>query len=324
MTQTTTTITVDFLPTANSIDPVQDILPIYKASATDLEGISRNVYLGLSSQPVGISDSQTLSTKVLDNTNTITVKDANLVIQDDADVTKQAKFQLSGLSTGTTRTYTLPDVTDTLLTLTATQTITNKTFTSPTINSPTITNATLSSDSITGYSNATSGTIYGISVSSGIITTAGSVGSGANATNGVQAAALATNAIKLGKGTITSNITTSSTSNVQATGLTASVTIPAGGRSVKITAMLPSISNTTSGQAIAVNLWSGTVGSGTQLQEVVWFSTGNNVAIPVTLIAEHTPSSGAVTYNVGYRASANTATIAASSTAPAFILVEAI
>lgn len=76
----------------------------------------------------------TLSGKTIDNTNTITVKDANLTLQDDADATKQAKFQLSGITTGQTRTLTLPDSDLTLVGLNSTQTLTNKTLTSPYIN----------------------------------------------------------------------------------------------------------------------------------------------------------------------------------------------
>jgi len=48
------------------------------------------------------SSTTTVSNKTLDNTNTITVKDVNFTVQDDGDVTKQAKFQLSGLGTGVT------------------------------------------------------------------------------------------------------------------------------------------------------------------------------------------------------------------------------
>jgi len=47
--------------------------------------------------------------------------------------TKVARFDLSGISASTTRVYTLPNVSDTLVSLTASQTLTNKTLTSPSL-----------------------------------------------------------------------------------------------------------------------------------------------------------------------------------------------
>jgi hypothetical protein len=75
---------------------------------------------------VGTSDTQTLQNKTLDNTNAITIKDANLIIQNSSDTTKQAKFDASGISASTTRTYTLPDANTTLVGTDVAQTLTNK------------------------------------------------------------------------------------------------------------------------------------------------------------------------------------------------------
>lgn len=63
---------------------------------------------------VGTTDSQSLTNKTLDSSNTATLRDDRLTLQDNLDTTKQAVLQLSGLTTGTTRTYTLPDATGTI------------------------------------------------------------------------------------------------------------------------------------------------------------------------------------------------------------------
>lgn len=170
MPATSTTITVDSLPVANSVDRTQDRLLIYTASATDIQGIAPNTMLGISGVPVGTTDSQTLSTKVLDNTNSLTIKDTNLVLQDDGDTTKQVKFQLSGLTTSTTRTLTIPDVSDTLVGLTATQTLTNKTLTAPVISGGSADNIALTVDTISGHTTSNTGTIYGVGITLGIFT----------------------------------------------------------------------------------------------------------------------------------------------------------
>lgn len=63
---------------------------------------------------------QTLKNKIFE--------DASTSFMDDVDNTKLMKFQISQLTTGTTRTLTIPDANDTLGLLAATQTFTNKTI----------------------------------------------------------------------------------------------------------------------------------------------------------------------------------------------------
>jgi hypothetical protein len=142
--------------------------------------------------------------------------------------------------------------------------------------------------------------------------------------NGIGATHLSTSAITLGYAQITANISTNSTPVVQATGLTSTVTIPAGGRKVKVTAYIPYVQLTAGGYAF-ITLWDGVVGSGTQLQQ--WQAKLGDLSVTqgVQLTFVHTPSAGSKTYNIGYTTgSGTTVTINAGSTNPAFILVEAI
>jgi hypothetical protein len=70
----------------------------------------------------------TLANKTLNNTNTVTVKDTLLTIQDDGDATKQAQFQASGITAGQTRVLTIPDASTTLVGNDTAQALTSKTF----------------------------------------------------------------------------------------------------------------------------------------------------------------------------------------------------
>lgn len=76
---------------------------------------------------VSRTSTDTLTNKTLDNTNTVTLKDTLFTIQDDGDTTKQARFQASGITTGTTRTFTFPDADTTITGTDTTQTLSNKT-----------------------------------------------------------------------------------------------------------------------------------------------------------------------------------------------------
>lgn len=182
--------TISSLPTAGGIDGAADFLPIDTASPNATNKISRNILLGVTGQPADISSVQTLTNKVIGNTNTITLKDTLFTLQDDGDTTKQAKFQLSGITTATTRTYTLPNVTDTLVSLTASQTLTNKTLTTPAITGGTIDNSTITVDSIAGHTSSTIVTIANLQISNGVLNTANSVTATSIAAGAVQPQAL--------------------------------------------------------------------------------------------------------------------------------------
>ena len=157
---------------AGSIDASTDQFLMWQNSTNTYKKINRNTILGTSGTPVDTTSVQTLQNKVLDNTNTITLKDTLFTLQDDGDTTKQAKFQLSGITTGTTRTYTLPNASSTLADIATAQTLTNKTLTAPVINNGSITGTTITTDAIVGQSAATTGTIYGASIVSGVIASA--------------------------------------------------------------------------------------------------------------------------------------------------------
>lgn len=150
-----------------------------------------------------------------------------------------------------------------------------------------------------------------------------SVPYGVNSTNAIQAFELSTSAITLGYSSITSNFTTSSTTAVQVTGLSVTVTIPSGGRKIKITSWAGFLDSASTSFVVS-SIWDGTVGSGTQISENAPLFP-NARQIPMMMMAVLTPSAGSKTYNVGLSSTGGTsATLAASSTRPAFILVEAI
>jgi len=141
------------------------------------------------------------------------------------------------------------------------------------------------------------------------------------AQNAVQADDLATNALSLGSASITSNFTLSAsqTTPTQVTGLTATVTIPAGGRSIKITAFAASVSQT--GGIGVLTIWDGVVNSGTQLAQGNVPTSGGFGMVQAIV----TPAAGSKTYNVGvHNTGTNNTTVGATSTQPAFIFVEAI
>ena len=141
---------LNLYPNASTIDAVNDELVIWTNSLSAVQNINRNTFLNLASQPVGLTDSQTLTNKTLTSP---TINGATL----------------SGTLSGTYTIGGTPTFPSSVTQNTVVQTLTNKTLTSPTINSPTITNATISADTLTGYTTSNSGTIYGVGVTTGQI-----------------------------------------------------------------------------------------------------------------------------------------------------------
>lgn len=311
---------------ANSIDAVNDLLLIYNKASGTLETINRNTFESLASQPLGLTDTQSPTNKTLGITNTIIVLDTLFTIQDNGDNTKQVQFQASGLTTGTTRTLTVPNISSTIATIGGSQTFTGvNSFTGSSWTGGAISNTAIATDTITGFTTSNSGTIYGVGIVSGVITGASTVGPAALATNAVQANQLATTAISLGYAQIITTFNTASTSATQVTGLTSTVTIPAGGRKVKITVFCPVVTVTASPKQSVISIWDGTVGSGTQLNASTLITSTTSVGSFMICIAVVTPAAGSKTYNVGLTAdTSTTSNIVATAIAPAFILVETI
>ena len=130
-------------------------------------------------------------------------------------------------------------------------------------------------------------------------------------------------ATTLGYAQVTTGQNTTSTSYVQATGLTSTVTIPSGGRNVKITYFSRNLYNG-GGNSVYISIWDGTVGSGTQLAETSQ-ATASGTTSSGVCIAVVTPSAGSKTYNIGLKSgSSTTAGFDAAATYPAFMLVELI
>jgi len=112
----------------------------------------RNIYID------GTANIDTLDVTVAVNFNssTVNLQDTSFTISDGVDTTKKIAFQASGISTSTTRTYTMPDANGTVVLQDTTDTLSNKTLTSPTIDLSTVTSSgdLAISDGGTGASSA--------------------------------------------------------------------------------------------------------------------------------------------------------------------------
>ena len=113
----------DFIETPGSVTAAD--VPVAELSRVFPRQISTGTQRGV--QRVGYAGDR------LDAPNNRFVLSSNSRIIDVTDHTKELALDISGFTTGTTNTIAVPDISDTLVTLTAIQTLTNKTLTSPTI-----------------------------------------------------------------------------------------------------------------------------------------------------------------------------------------------
>lgn len=126
----------------------------------------------------------------------------------------------------------------------------------------------------------------------------------------------------LGYRQILANVSTPSTTAVQATGLSCPVIVPTG-RKVKISCYCYDLSTTGAAPgATRMSIWDGVVAAGTQLLQ--WDgATPSGAGYGSYLDVTVTPASASKTYNVGYfTVAAGTITLSCASTTPAYIKVE--
>lgn len=82
----------------------------------------------LSADVLPIVDTANTTTKKVTMANLFNILSSLFTIKDSSDTTKKVAFSVSGITTGTTRTLTVPDASTTIVGTDATQTLTNKTI----------------------------------------------------------------------------------------------------------------------------------------------------------------------------------------------------
>ena len=192
--------------------------------------------IAIDSTVATLTGTQSLQNKTLDNTNTVTLKDTLFTLQDDADTTKQANFDLSGITTATTRTYTLPNANATLAsTSNFAQTFAgNTTFSNATLSLGTSTAAgtyTLGNGAtISGATRTINIGTAGVAGSTTAVNIGGTANTSTTTVNGVFITPVpqASNGIIVNSKTISASYTIAATDNAMSSGpvtLSAGVTV---------------------------------------------------------------------------------------------------
>lgn len=119
-------------PTNKTFDSTSTMTGVRMASFTP-DGSHTLTAPGVTDTLVALAAAQSPTNKTFDNTNILTIKVLNFTLQDGSDTTKQARFIASGISTGTIRSFTFPDASDTLAVIATQQTFTNKVLSDSTV-----------------------------------------------------------------------------------------------------------------------------------------------------------------------------------------------
>lgn len=136
-TLTNKTLTLPVITVSDASFTMQDNSDSTKKAAFQLSSISTSTIRtftlpNTNTTLVGTGASQTITNKTI-TSSSMTVSDASFTLQDNADATKEAVFQLSGITTGNSRVISIPDGDTTIVGTGLTQTLTNKTLTTPII-----------------------------------------------------------------------------------------------------------------------------------------------------------------------------------------------
>lgn len=144
--------------------------------------------------------------------------------------------------------------TGTIVGTTDSQTLTNKTLTSPTINTAIINNPTLNTNTISEYTAASGVTIDGLLIKDSKLATDDSVVTANITADAVTASKIASGSVLLGYGIATVNQTGITTTETDLTGLTATVTVPTGGRDLLLMLDIP-LASSSGGSADQVRFY---------------------------------------------------------------------